>query len=101
MFTKYLFIFEAKEKSGGLPTFLGKTLSDDEIEAIADHTSFGKMKANPMTNKTNMDDVKGEFMRKGIVGDWKKHFTAEENNYVEDLLKEKLEGTGLHFHYSS
>ena len=54
-----------------------------------------------MTNKTNMDDVKGEFMRKGIVGDWKKHFTAEENNYVEDLLKEKLEGTGLHFHYSS
>ena len=80
---------------------MGKKLTDDQIEVIADHTSFGKMKANPMTNKTNMDDVKGEFMRKGIVGDWKKHFTVEENKYVDELLKEKLKGTGLNFHYSS
>ena len=76
-----------------------KSLSDDQIDAIADHTSFSKMKANPMTNKTNMEDVKGEFMRKGIVGDWKKHFTEEESKHIDELLKDKLAGTGLNFDY--
>ena len=78
---------------------MNKNLTADQIDAIADHTSFSKMKANPMTNKTNMDDVKGEFMWKGIVGDWKKHFTEEENKYMDTLLKDKLSETGLNFDY--
>ena len=60
--------------------FLGKEVTDENIEALVDHLSFKKMKNNPAVNKEDkvgktlhMSD--GNFMRKGEVGDWKNFFT--------------------------
>ena len=40
------------------------------------------------------------FMRSGSVGDWQKHFTQEESQYVDMKVKEVLEPAGLTFTYT-
>lgn len=106
--------------------FLGKVLSDDVIDVIADHCTFAKMKKNPCTNpdtlgfnnnnegETTPDTLsfnnnEGEtekkttqqpsFMRKGKVGDWKNYFTVAQNDMFDQLCNAKLAGTGLNFDY--
>lgn len=61
--------------------FIGKSISDDDVEKLLDHSSFSCMKKNPAVNneslteifkkKKVMEDLEGNFMRKGEVGDWK------------------------------
>ncbi|XP_072041911.1 sulfotransferase 1C1-like [Amphiura filiformis] len=104
--------------------FLGYTFSDDVIGRIVSHCTFGNMKANPMTNPDtlfakvieaklrnmkigaeeiadNNDNVapknRPSFMRKGKVGDWKSHFTVAQNEAMDELIREKLAGSGLVF----
>ena len=67
--------------------FLGVSLNDTDVDNIVINTSFEVMKANPDTNfrqweKTGMvsGTEEGTFMRKGVVGDWKNHFTVEESD---------------------
>lgn len=52
--------------------FLGKSLSPDVTEKIADHCVFKNMKQNKMSNlslvpEEYMDQKKSEFMRKGKI----------------------------------
>lgn len=69
--------------------FLGKgAVNDDDVPGLLDHLSFTKMKTNDATNYkgfvgtvTNLlDNVvvpDGEFMRKGVVGDYKNAMSEE------------------------
>lgn len=85
-----------------LAKFLGKELSDEQFEAIAKHVSFAEMKENKMVNKTIYPSLQykiSPFMRKGTVGDWKNYLTEEQNEYIDKLYKEKIEGTGLEFNF--
>ena len=67
--------------------FLGKQLTDDVVDRIADHCTFAKMKKNPSTNpdtlgfnedasNNNKEDTKRKepaqpsFMRKGKLVTW-------------------------------
>ncbi|XP_072041100.1 sulfotransferase 1C1-like [Amphiura filiformis] len=104
--------------------FLGYTFSDDVIDRIVNHCTFGNMKANPMANpdtlvakvieaklrhmKNGAEEVadsndnvapkdRPSFMRKGEVGDWKNHFTVAQNEAMDELIREKLAGSGLVF----
>ncbi len=84
--------------------FLDKQLEPELIDAIIKHTSFKEMKQNKMVNyeferKGAINHDISPFMRKGIVGDWQSHFSAEQNMFYEQLLKERLAGTGLAFTY--
>ena len=42
-----------------------------------------------------MKKSKGSFIRKGIVGDWKNHFTPEMNAEWDPWIEENLKGSGL------
>ena len=70
--------------------FLGKTLTAGQVALIADHCQFQQMKQNPMTNAAQMPKVAGEsdFMRRGMVGDWRNHLSPEQEQRIDAWVKE-------------
>nr|XP_060609195.1 amine sulfotransferase-like [Anolis sagrei ordinatus] len=76
--------------------FLGKRLTEEEIDDVVDKASFGKMSVDRRTNYTTMppdvlDFSKGRFMRKGTVGDWKNTMTVAQNERFDSVFKERME----------
>ncbi|KAL7393861.1 hypothetical protein ABVT39_017054 [Epinephelus coioides] len=75
--------------------FLGRNLSDETIQKIAEHCSFKTMKTNTMSNfslvpKVYMDSDKSSFLRKGIAGDWKNHFSSEQLARFTSVIRKEL-----------
>ena len=84
--------------------FLGKELTNENVEALVDHLSFKKMKNNPAVNKEQAKIAKrfneeGSFIRKGEVGDWKNYFTDEMNKRMDEAIEKHLKPIGLEFRY--
>ncbi|KAM9305380.1 sulfotransferase 1B1-like [Gastrophryne carolinensis] len=84
--------------------FLGKDFSDDVLEKISLQTSFKAMKENPLTNytampSTIMDHSISPFMRKGICGDWRNHFTEDQNKRFDEYYQREVAETGLTFRF--
>jgi Sulfotransferase domain len=82
-----------------LATFLGRHLSQQAVAAIADYASFESMSANPFTNREGnpmMDFSIARFLRKGVVGDWRNHFTAEQDARFKAVWEQKMGGTALY-----
>ncbi|XP_053545899.1 sulfotransferase 2B1 [Bombina bombina] len=82
--------------------FLGKELDDEVIDSVVEQSSFKKMKDNKMCNFTlleqeHMDQTKGLFMRKGISGDWKNHFTVAQSEYFDSVYQEKMKDLNMKF----
>ena len=69
--------------------YLGVSASEEQIDIVEKHVSFGSMK------KQYIERGNTFFMRKGEVGDWRNHFTPEEAEFVDKMAEEKLAGTGL------
>ena len=94
-----------KDMSGTLrklAEFLEVELSDEKIQAIADHVSFDSMKDSKSVNKCKHPGFNHEvspFMRKGKVGNWKSQLTVEQNEYVDALYQEKIVGSGMEFDF--
>lgn len=62
-----------------LSVFLGRNLSEEVIQKIAEHCSFRSMKENPMSNfslvpNEYMDSKKSPFLRKGSASSVPLHF---------------------------
>ncbi|XP_077371513.1 sulfotransferase 2B1-like isoform X2 [Festucalex cinctus] len=77
--------------------FLGKNLSDEVIEKIAHHCSFKSMQSNVMSNFSlvsdkYMDSSKSQFLRKGVAGDWKNHFSSKQLAHISSVIYKELEG---------
>ncbi|KAJ8289741.1 hypothetical protein GJAV_G00004770 [Gymnothorax javanicus] len=82
--------------------FLGRELSPDALEKVANHCQFNNMKTNIMSNfslvpQDIMDNSKSPFFRKGITGDWRNHFNAEQNARFSAVIKKEMEGTNFDF----
>ncbi|XP_026703718.1 sulfotransferase 1C3-like [Athene cunicularia] len=82
--------------------FLGKEVAEGTVSRILHHTSFQEMKKNPAANYETMptafmDHSLSPFLRKGISGDWKNHFTVAQNERFDRHYREHMEGSDLHF----
>uniref|UniRef100_A0A8B9XCH7 Sulfotransferase n=1 Tax=Bos mutus grunniens TaxID=30521 RepID=A0A8B9XCH7_BOSMU len=104
----YLFYEDMKENPKHeiqkLAEFIGKSLDDKVLDKIVDHTSFSVMKQNPMANYTSipneyMNQLISPFMRKGVVGDWKNHFTVAQNERFDDDYGKNMADTTLTLHF--
>ena len=78
-------------------TFLGHDIDDAMLNKIAEQCTFSAMKKNDALNKFKVFGK--EFLRKGVVGDWRNHFTAEQSAKMDALVAEKTAGTGLVYDY--
>ncbi|XP_053545900.1 sulfotransferase 2B1-like [Bombina bombina] len=82
--------------------FIGKELEEETLESIVQNVTFENMKENCMANFSllpdlYMDQKKSPFMRKGISGDWKNHFTVAQNEYFDQIYKEKMKDFNMKF----
>ncbi|XP_073512380.1 sulfotransferase 2B1-like isoform X2 [Phyllobates terribilis] len=82
--------------------FLGKELDDEAVDSVVENASFKKMKQNNMANFAllppgYMNQEKSPFMRKGIVGDWKNHFTVAQNEYFDKIYKAEMQDCSVKF----
>ncbi|XP_021237389.1 sulfotransferase family cytosolic 2B member 1-like isoform X3 [Numida meleagris] len=82
--------------------FLGKNLDDDAISSVVQNASFTAMRQNPMCSSILlptdiMDQTKGQFLRKGICGDWKNHFTVAQSETFNRIYQEKMQGLDMAF----
>ncbi|NXJ63618.1 ST2B1 Sulfotransferase, partial [Rostratula benghalensis] len=78
-----------------LGTFLGCPLGPETLGALEEHCSFIAMRDNAMANYSLipseiMDHSQGRFMRKGVVGDWRDHFSPVQNALFNRLYQEKM-----------
>ncbi|XP_068097198.1 sulfotransferase 2B1-like [Hyperolius riggenbachi] len=83
--------------------FLGKDLTDAQIDSVVKHSSFSSMKENKMSNWSQMssdilDHTKGSFLRKGVSGDWKNHFTVAQSEYFDKVYREKMKDLNMSFY---
>ncbi|CAH1802423.1 unnamed protein product [Owenia fusiformis] len=85
-----------------LAKFLGTQLSDAEMEEILGYTTFEVMSKNPNTNHEGspfFDFTRSKFMRKGIVGDWKNHFTVAQSEMFDVWIEEHIKQSDIKFCY--
>uniref|UniRef100_A0A670ZEW5 Sulfotransferase n=1 Tax=Pseudonaja textilis TaxID=8673 RepID=A0A670ZEW5_PSETE len=102
----YLFYEDMKEdpirEMRKIAQFLGLEVREPVLNQILEHTQFETMKGNKMANYSNvspclMDHTVSPFLRKGIVGDWKEHFTVSQSEHLDGICSQLLEGSGLTF----
>jgi len=84
-----------------LGSFLQIKVGKELIDRVIERSSFRNMAANKQTNLNwvpQRQGVPGHF-RKGGVGDWRNHFTAEQNKMYDALYLKKMAGSGLRFDF--
>nr|XP_033817215.1 sulfotransferase 2B1-like [Geotrypetes seraphini] len=85
-----------------ISNFLGKELNEAAIDSVVENASFKIMKNNSMSNystfrKDILDVQKGSFMRKGISGEWKDHFTPAMSESFDAAYKEEMKDINFKF----
>lgn len=84
-----------------IASFLDLLADDQLIDKVVALSSFKSMTSNKSTNFDWMPqktDTPNHF-RKGDIGDWRNHFSAEQSQAMDDLFIEKMKDSGLQFDF--
>ncbi len=84
-----------------LASFLDLQVDSQLIERVVALSSFKSMTSNETTNfdwVPQKADVPKHF-RKGDIGDWRNHFSAEQSQQMDTLFMEKMKNTSLQFDF--
>ncbi|XP_043448118.1 amine sulfotransferase-like [Prionailurus bengalensis] len=83
--------------------FLGKELSDEDMDTVVGQAMFENMKLDPRANYDNIlkdqfgIQEKGHFLRKGTIGDWKNYMTVEQNERFDKVFQKNMKDFPLKF----
>ncbi|KAM7172125.1 sulfotransferase 6B1-like isoform 1-T1 [Macrochelys suwanniensis] len=72
--------------------FFGFSLSEDEIQTVVERSSFKAMREKSSKTHGKFGKI---FFRKGIVGDWKDHFSEAQSKEMDRKFEVCLAGTKL------
>uniref|UniRef100_A0AAQ6IK24 Sulfotransferase n=1 Tax=Anabas testudineus TaxID=64144 RepID=A0AAQ6IK24_ANATE len=100
----YLFfedlIEDTEREISRLCSFLGLSATAELTKQVTEKVLFDNMKHNRMVNGCTdevLDFSVSHFMRKGKVGDWKNHFTVQQNEQFDEDYEKKMKNTDLQF----
>ncbi|XP_019849088.1 PREDICTED: sulfotransferase 1C2A-like [Amphimedon queenslandica] len=97
-----------KDLPGSVKTiaqFMGYSLDDATIDKITRQSTFESMKDDPLATidslplKFPVVSSSTPFIRKGVIGDWKNHFTDEQSARFDAEYTKRMSGTGLVFDF--
>ncbi|XP_018419269.1 PREDICTED: amine sulfotransferase-like [Nanorana parkeri] len=82
--------------------FVDIKLDDQAVDTIVEKSSFSTMRQDPLANyefipKDLLDFKKGDFLRKGTVGDWKNTMTVTQSEMFDRVYKEKMKDLPIKF----
>ncbi|XP_028281801.1 amine sulfotransferase-like [Parambassis ranga] len=85
-----------------ISSFLGKELTDEQLASVVKHSTFNNMRKIPQASYEKVPDdllshQNGRFMRKGIIGDWRNHFTQAQNERFDQVFLREMEDFPLTF----
>ena len=93
-----------RDLAGGvaqIAAFINVPLTQPLLERVIAGSTFQTMATHEKTNFTWVPQREGvpSHFRKGIVGDWRTQFTAEQSELFDALYKQKMSGTNLQFDF--
>jgi len=78
--------------------FMGYRMTAELLEKVKDATSFEKMRVTEFSGMKEIEEL-GGFFRKGYVGSWREHFSPEQDEILNQIIEQRLAGTGLEFDF--
>jgi hypothetical protein len=81
--------------------FIGVAADQKLVERVVAGSGFEAMATHTGTNFDWVPQREGvpKHYRKGMVGDWRNHFSEAQNQQLDALYRQKMTGTGLRFDF--